>query len=71
MVDIARDPRWGRIMEGSGEDPYLGSLMAAARVKDIRGERSFYKQYNGHKYKTFCRLWRGRGGRDYNTVLIV
>src|SRR6266699_4107564 len=33
MVDIARDPRWGRIAEGSGEDPYLGSLMAAARVR--------------------------------------
>ena len=33
MVDIARDPRWGRIVEGSGEDPYLGSLMAAARVR--------------------------------------
>src|SRR5262245_2291334 len=33
MVDIARDPRWGRIVEGSGEDPYLGSMLAAARVR--------------------------------------
>jgi len=38
MVDIARDPRWGRIAEGSGEDPYLGSLIAAARVKGFQGD---------------------------------
>src|SRR5256884_259980 len=37
MVDIARDPRWGRIAEGSGEDPYLGSAMAAARIRGFRG----------------------------------
>src|SRR6266576_3706980 len=37
MVDIARDPRWGRIAEGSGEDPYLGSLMAGARVRGFQG----------------------------------
>jgi len=37
MVDIARDPRWGRIAEGSGEDPYLGSQMAAARVRGFQG----------------------------------
>ncbi len=38
MVDIARDPRWGRVMEGAGEDTYLGSLIAAARVKGFQGE---------------------------------
>src|SRR6478672_4310793 len=37
MVDIARDPRWGRIMEGSGEDPYLGSIFAAARIRGFQG----------------------------------
>ena len=37
MVDIARDPRWGRIMEGSGEDPYLGALLAIARVRGFQG----------------------------------
>ncbi len=37
MVDIARDPRWGRIMEGAGEDPFLGSIMAAARVEGFQG----------------------------------
>src|SRR5438045_2206112 len=38
MVDIARDPRWGRIMEGAGEDPYLGSQIAKARVKGFQGK---------------------------------
>src|SRR5664279_6464172 len=38
MLDIARDPRWGRIMEGAGEDPYLGSLIATARVKGFQGK---------------------------------
>jgi len=38
MVDIARDPRWGRIAEGAGEDPYLGSAMAAARVRGFQGK---------------------------------
>ena len=38
MVDIARDPRWGRISEGAGEDPYLGSAMARARVRGFQGQ---------------------------------
>lgn len=38
MVDISRDARWGRVMEGSGEDPYLGSLLSAARVRGFQGE---------------------------------
>ena len=37
MIDIARDPRWGRIVEGAGEDPYLGSRMAAAQVRGFQG----------------------------------
>jgi beta-glucosidase len=66
MVDIARDPRWGRIMEGSGEDPYLGSLMAAARVKGYQGDLgnlnilACVKHYAGYG--------GAEGGRDYNTV---
>lgn len=66
MVDIARDPRWGRIMEGSGEDPYLGSLMAAARVRGYQGDLSnlniiaCVKHYAGYG--------GAEGGRDYNTV---
>src|SRR5690606_16592565 len=38
MIDIARDPRWGRIVEGAGEDPYLGSAMAAAQVRGFQGD---------------------------------
>ena len=66
MVDIARDPRWGRIMEGSGEDPYLGSLMAAAHVRGYQGDLSdlniiaCVKHYAGYG--------GAEGGRDYNTV---
>ena len=40
MVDIARDPRWGRIIEGAGEDPYLGAAVAAAQVRGFQGERA-------------------------------
>ncbi|MBK7499100.1 MAG: beta-glucosidase BglX [Ignavibacteriales bacterium] len=66
MVDIARDPRWGRIMEGAGEDPYLGSLMAAAHVRGYQGDLSdlniiaCVKHYAGYG--------GAEGGRDYNTV---
>lgn len=38
MVDITRDPRWGRVMEGAGEDPYLGSLIAGPRVEGFRAD---------------------------------
>jgi len=66
MVDIARDPRWGRIVEGSGEDPYLGSLMAAARVKGYQGN------FSGDNIiacaKHFAGYGGAEGGRDYNTV---
>jgi beta-glucosidase len=61
MVDIARDPRWGRIAEGSGEDPYLGSLMAAARVRgfqtSILATAKHFAAYGG-----------AEAGREYNTV---
>lgn len=66
MVDVARDPRWGRIVEGSGEDPYLGSLMAAARVKGYQGN------FSGDNIiacaKHFAGYGGAEGGRDYNTV---
>lgn len=68
MVDIARDPRWGRIMEGAGEDTYLGSLIAAARVKGIQGEN-----FNGTNtmlacVKHFAAYGAAQAGRDYHTV---
>ncbi len=66
MVDIARDPRWGRIMEGSGEDPYLGSLMAAARVRGYQGNLSENNIIACAKH--FAGYGGAEGGRDYNTV---
>jgi beta-glucosidase len=68
MVDIARDPRWGRIAEGSGEDAYLGSVLAAARVRGFQGP-SF--QSDGAILacpKHFAGYGAAEGGRDYNTV---
>ena len=66
MVNIARDPRWGRIMEGSGEDPYLGSLMAAARVRGYQGNLSDLNIIACVKH--FAAYGGAEGGRDYNTV---
>jgi beta-glucosidase len=67
MVDIARDPRWGRIAEGSGEDPYLGSLFAAARVRGFQGDLSSNKNIAAC-VKHFAAYGAAEGGRDYNTV---
>ncbi len=67
MVDIARDPRWGRIVEGSGEDPFLGSEMAAARVKGFQGDLSSNKNIIACA-KHFAAYGGAEGGRDYNTV---
>ena len=68
MVDIARDPRWGRIAEGSGEDPYLGSAMARARVRGFQGN-----DYSAADKVVACaKHWVAYGaaeaGRDYNTT---
>jgi beta-glucosidase len=66
MVNIARDPRWGRIMEGSGEDPYLGSLMGAARVRGYQGNLSDLNIIACVKH--YAAYGGAEGGRDYNTV---
>lgn len=68
MVDIARDPRWGRIMEGAGEDPYLGSKVAAARVKGFQGKDLSKKNTLVACAKHFVAYGAARAGRDYNTV---
>jgi beta-glucosidase len=69
MVDVARDPRWGRIVEGAGEDPYLGSVMAAAQVRGFQGPAlgdaqdrvvASVKHYAGYGFS--------EGGRDYDPV---
>ena len=68
MVDIARDPRWGRIAEGSGEDPYLGSAMAAARVKGFQGDDLLKYGSLIACAKHFAAYGGAEAGRDYNTV---
>lgn len=68
MVDIARDPRWGRIMEGAGEDPYLGSLIAAARVKGFQGNDLAAPNTIAACAKHFAAYGAAMAGKDYNTV---
>lgn len=68
MVDIARDPRWGRVMEGAGEDPYLGSLIAKARVKGFQGMGLGNLDAVMACAKHFAAYGAAIGGRDYNSV---
>ena len=68
MVDIARDPRWGRVMEGAGEDPYLGSLIATARVKGFQGNGIGSPDAVMATAKHFAAYGAAIGGRDYNSV---
>ena len=68
MIDISRDARWGRVMEGAGEDPYLGSKIAVARIQGFQGEN-----FNNNKSilacaKHFAGYAFAESGRDYNTV---
>lgn len=68
MVDVSRDPRWGRVAEGAGEDPYLGSVIAAARVKGFQGEDLSSSESIVACAKHFAAYGAPEGGRDYNTV---
>jgi beta-glucosidase len=68
MVDISRDPRWGRISEGAGEDPYLASLVAAARVRGFQGSGLAANNTLAACVKHFAAYGAAEGGRDYNTV---
>jgi len=68
MVDITRDARWGRVMEGAGEDPYLGSLIAAARVKGFQGTDLSSYETIASTAKHFAAYGFSESGRDYNTV---
>ena len=70
MIDIARDPRWGRIVDGAGEDPYLGAAMARAQVKGFQGD---YIGAPGHIIagpKHFVGYGASVGGRDYDSTYI-
>jgi beta-glucosidase len=68
MVDISRDPRWGRIAEGSGEDPYLGSLIGAAKVKGYQGDDLSDPFTLLACVKHFAAYGAAQAGRDYHTV---
>jgi beta-glucosidase len=68
MVDISYDPRWGRVMEGAGEDPYLGSKIAEARVKGFQGNDLSQKNTVAACVKHFAAYGFAEAGRDYNTV---
>ena len=68
MVDIARDPRWGRIVEGNGEDPYLGSVIAAAKVRGFQGKDMSDPDSVVACAKHYVAYGAAEGGRDYNTV---
>jgi len=72
MVDIARDPRWGRIVEGAGEDPYLGAIMAAAQVRGFQGGDGAIGLGEPDVLmataKHFAAYGGAEGGRDYNSV---
>ena len=72
MVDICRDPRWGRVSEGSGEDPFLGSLIARAMIQGYQGEKLTDQLKRNDEImacvKHFALYGAAEGGRDYNTV---
>ncbi|MEE1098644.1 MAG: glycoside hydrolase family 3 N-terminal domain-containing protein [Alistipes sp.] len=70
MLDIARDPRWGRVAEGSGEDPYLDVQMAVAMVKGYQGENPADPTSMAACIKHFVGYGAAEGGRDYNTAMI-
>jgi beta-glucosidase len=68
MADVSRDPRWGRVMESFGEDPYLASLMSAATVKGFQGSDISKVGHLASCVKHFAAYGAIEAGRDYNTV---
>ena len=68
MVDITRDARWGRIMEGAGEDPYLGSKIGVARIKGFQGDDLAANNTIAATVKHFAGYGFAESGKDYNTV---
>nr|WP_275983978.1 glycoside hydrolase family 3 N-terminal domain-containing protein [Paenibacillus hamazuiensis] len=68
MVDVTRDPRWGRVVEGAGEDPYLGSLIAKAQVEGYQGNNLHDPESLIACLKHFIAYGAAEAGRDYNTV---
>ena len=70
MLDIARDPRWGRMIEGAGEDPYLGSVIAAAQVRGFQGDYMGAPDHVLACAKHFAGYGAAEGGRDYDASYI-
>lgn len=68
MCDISRDPRWGRVMEGAGEDPFLASAIAAARVKGFQGEGFVQPNAVAACVKHFAAYGAPQAGREYHSV---
>lgn len=68
MIDISRDARWGRVMEGAGEDPFLGSLIGVARIKGFQGDNLSAANTIAACAKHFAAYGFSESGRDYNTV---
>lgn len=66
MVDLSRDARWGRVMEGFGEDPYYTGVMAAAQIRGYKGKGLSNKESIATCAKHFAAYGAGEGGRDYN-----
>ena len=68
MVDVSRDPRWGRVVEGSGEDPFLGSAMAVAKVRGYQGSHFSAPDKMAATVKHFGAYGAVQAGREYNTT---
>ncbi len=68
MVDVARDSRWGRVSEGPGEDPFLGSVFAKAKVQGLQNDQSSTRNYIAACLKHYVAYGACESGRDYNTV---
>jgi beta-glucosidase len=68
MVDISRDPRWGRVVEGAGEDPFLGSAIAAAKVRGYQGRNFSALDKMAATVKHFAAYGAPVAGREYNTT---
>ena len=70
MIDVSRDARWGRVMEGGGEDPYLNAIIGVARINGFQGKDLTHKNTIAACAKHFAGYGFGEAGREYNTVNI-
>jgi len=68
MIDVSRDARWGRVSEGPGEDPYLVSQFAKAKIQGLQGDQSSTENYVAACLKHFVAYGAAEGGKDYNTT---